>query len=356
LNDDDAFKDWKLRASECDILSAAVCFGAKLRKAGSEHYGPCKVCGGRDRFAVNTAKRIFICRGGAPGGGDAGGDVIGMTMHLKGLDFLGACELLTKEPPPRGKSRTTAEAQAEIEKRRAQAERDREQRDKTEQAQREEKAQTAAAIWDASVPIAGTLGETYLLRRNLIVPPGGWPPCVRFHYRLPYDFDKSKSFGCLVARVDDVAGDLTAIWREFIAPDGSKAPVEKQKLGLGSAMGGAIRIGGVGRKIGAAEGFRTAIGAWLLVGCRYPVWSLMATAGFSNVELPLGVEEVRIFPDGDRPFRKKDGGFVPVDVPPGLVAARILRDRAKAMGVKSSIEPVPLAGFDYENVWQSTRG
>jgi hypothetical protein len=343
-----AFEDWKLRAAERDIVGVADSLGAKLKRSGNELTGPCPVCGGRDRFSINRVKRIFNCRGAV------GGDVIGMTMHLRGLDFLGACELLTGEPSPRGKSRSMEEAKEVVERRRAEARKEREKREREEQAERAEKAQTAASIWESAVTLDNTLAETYLLKCGLIKPSGGWPTCARFHGRLFHEFER-RSFPGLVARVDDVGGDLTAVWREYIADDGSKAPIDKQKLGLGPAMGGAVRIGGIGPKIGAAEGFRTALGAWLLIGCRYPVWSLLATAGFSNVEFPLGVEEVRIFPDGDNPFRKKDDGYEPVAVPPGLLAARTLRDRAKSMGMKSCIEAMPLAGFDYEDIYKSTR-
>lgn len=350
MKDDPAFDDWKLRASQCDIVIAAERLGAKLKRVGRELAGPCPVCGGRDRFAVNPSKRIFICRGAA------GGDVIGMTMHLCGLDFIGACEQLTGEPAPKGMSRTTdAQAKAEIERRREQAARERNQREKEEQADREKKAVSAGHIWESTAPLAETAGEAYLLKRGFYVPPSGWPPCLRFHKRLSYDLDTKLSFPCIVARVDDVAGDLTAVWREYITEDGLKAPVEVQKLGLGPTIGGAVRIGGLGPKIGAAEGFRSALGAWFLIGFRYPVWSLLATAGFDNVELPLEVKEVRIFPDGDKPVRRKDGEFIPVDVPPGRRAARKLRDRAKSMGIKATIEPEPLAGFDYENIFISAR-
>ena len=89
-----AFDDWKSRAQAADILAEAQARGAVLKRTGHEWVGPCPTCGGRDRFGVNTAKRIFNCRGAC------GGDVIEMVMHLDGVSFMQACEALTGEPPP----------------------------------------------------------------------------------------------------------------------------------------------------------------------------------------------------------------------------------------------------------------
>jgi hypothetical protein len=93
-----AFDDWKAKAQEADILGEAVARGAKLKRAGREHVGPCPACGGTDRFSINIQKRIFNCRGAQ------GGDVIGMVMHIDGVSFTQACEALTGEPPPNGRS------------------------------------------------------------------------------------------------------------------------------------------------------------------------------------------------------------------------------------------------------------
>src|SRR5688572_3824953 len=46
-----------------ELLAEAASRGARLRPSGSEWIGPCPVCGGRDRFAINTRKSLFNCRG-----------------------------------------------------------------------------------------------------------------------------------------------------------------------------------------------------------------------------------------------------------------------------------------------------
>lgn len=68
--------------------------GIKLRGRNGSLEGPCPVCGGTDRFAVNTKKPAFNCRGC----GIKGGDAIALTMALDGCDFRQAVEILTGEP------------------------------------------------------------------------------------------------------------------------------------------------------------------------------------------------------------------------------------------------------------------
>jgi AAA domain/CHC2 zinc finger len=73
--------------------------GIKLRGRNGSFEGPCPVCGGTDRFAVNTKKPAFNCRGC----GIKGSDAIALTMALDGCDFMGAVATLTGEPfKPKG--------------------------------------------------------------------------------------------------------------------------------------------------------------------------------------------------------------------------------------------------------------
>jgi phage/plasmid primase-like uncharacterized protein len=54
---------WIDEARSADILGAAKSFGANLKKiAANEWAGPCPMCGGKDRFSVNTRKGVFNCR------------------------------------------------------------------------------------------------------------------------------------------------------------------------------------------------------------------------------------------------------------------------------------------------------
>lgn len=63
--------------------------GIRLR-GNIERTGPCPLCGGRDRFAINIKKQVWNCRGC-----DRGGDVIALVQFLDDRNFLEACEQLT---------------------------------------------------------------------------------------------------------------------------------------------------------------------------------------------------------------------------------------------------------------------
>jgi DNA primase len=89
------FDDWVARARAVPIEDELERRGIMLKRVGVEQVGPCPKCGGEDRFAANTAKQIFNCRGC-----DVGGDVIALVQHLDDSDFKAACGKLAGEPPP----------------------------------------------------------------------------------------------------------------------------------------------------------------------------------------------------------------------------------------------------------------
>jgi hypothetical protein len=346
-----AFSDWRDRADEVDLLATAVRLGAKLKRAGQEHVGPCPVCLGTDRFSINPGKRKWNCRGAEGGGG-----AISLAMHAGSMTFLQAGEWLTGEPNPSGREarQLTDDERREMEQRRAAAEAAQAAREAQEQSKRAETREDAETIWNASVGLAGTLGETHLRGRGIVG--AGWPPSLRFHPNCP--LGEWSTAPAIVARVDDLDGTLCAVWRIFLRTNGmnlADGDGKKLKLGLGPAGGGAVRLGGIAPKIGIAEGVETALGAALLTGCRFPVWAALSTAGMIGLEVPLGVEHVTIFPDGDAPIRKKGDSYEPA-VPAGRKAAVALRERLLREGVGVTIAAEPPEKSDYLDLWNMARG
>jgi hypothetical protein len=94
-----AYNAWVSLARSVKIEHIIEQRSIPLRGNGTERCGPCPICGGTDRFAVNIPKQLFNCRGC-----DVGGDVIKLVEHLDGTDFTHACELLTGERPPKLKN------------------------------------------------------------------------------------------------------------------------------------------------------------------------------------------------------------------------------------------------------------
>lgn len=245
--------------------------------------------------------------------------------------------------------RTSDEEDAEQRRRREEVARQREEQRRKAEAEeakrREERLETAQEIWARCVPLAGTQGDAYLQARG-IPPVAEWPwdpaDTIRFHPSLPYELDRDLGrFPAVVARVQDSFGDLVAVWRIFLDRNAAaKAPLENAKVGLGPAKGGAVRIGGIGPKIGIGEGLETCLAAWCLEGHRYPVWAGLSTSGVRSFEPPLEIERVNIFPDGDA-GKLKDGVL---HDPPGMSAAIALRDRLNPTGIKTVINEMCLQG------------
>lgn len=252
-------------------------------------------------------------------------------------DFLGIRrEDLSDEDEAARDARRREQETARVEQRRlAEAERARD---------KERRTQTVRGIWDECRALSGTHGDAYLQARGL--PPckeWPWSPTedIRFHPSLRYDTDRR--FPAVVAAVRDSFGEITAIWRIYLDRDEPrKAPVDNAKVGLGPAAGGAVRIGGVAKKIGIGEGLETCLAAWALENFRYPVWAGLSTSGVASFEPPMEIERANPFPDGD--YALLDKRREVVIEPPGMTAAKALRDRLVAAGLKSSINEMCLHG------------
>lgn len=339
---DERHQAWKERAESISLLAAAQMFGMKLKKHGQEFVGPCGYCAGRDRFAINLSKGKWHCRG--HGGGES---PITLAMHVGAIAWKEAAEMLAGEPCPSGPARPLSETEkAERNRQRLKMEDAQKRRDAQEAQYQEDTREAAQRIWGASISIYGTIAEKYLTSRG-VMPDVSGP--LRFHPTLPYP-KKQGLFPALICGVDDMSGDLCAVWRIFLRSDARKLDVDAPKLGLGPAGGGAVRIGGIGRKIGLAEGLESALGAWNLIGRKYPVWAALSTSGLVGIELPLGIEHVVIFPDGDSPVAKRGNEYVPA-VPAGRKAAVALRSRLIAEGVAVTIAAEPGQGQDYCDLW-----
>jgi hypothetical protein len=88
-------------ARAVDVATATGLLGASLKRVTSvELAGPCLVCGGRDRFSINSKQQVWHCRGCGKGG-----NVIALVQHIRGCDFREAVAFLTG-----GEARPTPQA------------------------------------------------------------------------------------------------------------------------------------------------------------------------------------------------------------------------------------------------------
>ncbi|MDA5627828.1 toprim domain-containing protein [Agrobacterium sp. ST15.16.055] len=173
-------------------------------------------------------------------------------------------------------------------------------------------------------------------------------PSLRFHPGLKLGNTRHPA---LIGGVQAKNRKLTAVWRIFLGPDGHALTDDegkKLKLGLGPAVGGAVRLGPVTETLRVVEGIETGLGVSLLSKKQASVWATLSTSGMINFEIPEGVKRLEIYADGDRHrLNKKTGDLM---MPPGIAAAKQLQSRAEKEGVQAVLFPSPEPD-DWLDVW-----
>lgn len=338
--------DLRDRLSISDVVGSRVTWDRKKTRPSRGDYWACCPFHGENSpsFHCEDRKGRYHCFGCG-----ASGNHFRFFMELDGVTFPRAVELIAdlagvrlpdSRPETEGERRRRQEGQAERDRRREAQERQRAQ-------ETAEKIETVNGIWSEGRPIAGTLAETYLVRRG--IPPMSWPASLRFHPRLPFN---GKSHPALICGVQDKERKLVAVWRIFLTPEGNALAGDdgrKVKLGLGPAGGGSVRLGPVSDTVLVCEGVETGFGVGCLTGWTQPVWPLLSTSGMTTWEPPAGVRKVVIYSDGDRFKVRKDGT---VGEPPGRMAAEKLRQRLIDVGIAATVQEPP-PGTDWLDVWNT---
>jgi DNA primase len=193
----------------------------------------------------------------------------------------------------------------------------------------------ARAIWTAAQPIGGTIAETYLREARAI----GLqlPDCLRFHPRLAIGPRELGDAPAMVAAVTDLLGDVVAIQRTFLLPDGSgKARIDRPKRGLGPIGEGALCLAPAGIVTGIAEGIETGLSAMELFSV--PVWCVLGS-NLRRIVLPDFVRNVALFADrGDAGERA------------AMIAAQAFREQKRRVAVR-----FPEIGKDFNDELKARR-
>jgi putative DNA primase/helicase len=217
--------------------------------------------------------------------------------------------------------------------------------------QRDDLARTARAltIWREARPAVGTIVESYLRSRGILL--DAWPAALRFHPRCPRPRDETGNFRlplpAMVAMVDHVQRGPVAVHATYLRPDGSgKAdiPKEQQKAAFGPIKGGAVRLGILcaGEWLAIGEGIETTLS--VATACGMPGWAALSVGGMRSLVLPREAMLLIICADhdasgvGERTARDAaarwlgEGRHVKLALPPraGLDFNDILRGVASA--------------------------
>ena len=192
--------------------------------------------------------------------------------------------------------------------------------------------EAAARLFAATVPVAGTLAETYLRSRGITF--GGKTSALRFHPKCWHrDEGQTKSIPrpALIAAVTDGAGALQGVNRTWLAPDGqSKAAVETQRRAMGHLLGNAVRLTPCDDILVVGEGIETMLSVREAVP-GLPVWAALSSGHLGAVLLPDGLRRLYLAIDRD---------------PAGQRAAERLTARANEVGITVSVLEPRLGDFN----------
>lgn len=213
----------------------------------------------------------------------------------------------------------------------------------------------AARLFEASAPIAGTLGETYLRSRGITQCSA--LSALRFHPKCWHRAEgqtKSIPRPAMIAGVTDGAGALQGIHRTWLAPEGKgKAQVDPQRRAMGHLLGNAVRLTPADGILVIGEGIETMLS--LSEACPgLPVWAALSSGHLGAVALPPGLQRLYIALDRD-PAGERASERLSARAAEAGVAARVLvpqhgdfNDDLRAYG-KEALRTHLAAQFDLED-------
>lgn len=245
----------------------------KLRRDGDEWVGLCPFHKEKSgSFKVNDKKRIYHCFGCS-----AHGDVFDFLEKIGGLSRKDAIDRVREGA---GDVMDTVAPTVSS---------PRQENDEVIRKQRE-----ARELWASAAPIEGTLAEIYL-REARCIRLDPLPDSLRFLPDLQPDFRRVERYPAMIAGVTDHNGQICAIQRTFLRPDGlGKAPIKSPKLSLGPVGMGAVRLGSFAPVLGIAEGVETGLSAMELY--QVPAMAVLGSR-LGKLILPTWVRQVVIFAD-----------------------------------------------------------
>lgn len=154
----------------------------------------------------------------------------------------------------------------------------------------------ASRLWKSSVPVAGTLAETYLLARGL---GGPYPRSLRFNPATILGTGPDRrEMPAMIAAVENDLG-VVAVQRTFLDPaDVLHKPIAKPKVALGLLGTAAIRLAPATDVLGLAEGVEDAMSAMAWFGT--PTWALGGVERLAFVAIPEQVRRIVVYTDRGR--------------------------------------------------------
>lgn len=228
----------------------------------------------------------------------------------------------------------------------------RQQREHEQRLRWAQRAQKLRKLWAESLPVLGNSPAARYLMNRLGM--STWPlpllphlnkgSALRYASQLPYFTDDGQPCGqppAMLAALTNPHGELVAIHRTWLTPEGRKAdvpgPVKKLTPTCGPLAGAGIALFSgpdAWGRIGIAEGIETALAASL--GAGLPVCAAYSANNLAAWCWPTGTRRLVIFADHDQAGQK---------------AAQALLMRAQAAGVQAIVRTPSEPGLDWCDVW-----
>lgn len=153
----------------------------------------------------------------------------------------------------------------------------------------------ALKLWQESVDPRGTIVETYLASRGLVLPDDTAMDVIRFHPSCP--FGQGTRHPCMVAAFHSIeTGEVVAIHRTALTPDGDKIG----RLTLGHMGGAAIKLSRLNPERGClavGEGIESTL-AGLAMGFG-PAWAMGSASNIAKLPVLPGVDTLTVLAERD---------------------------------------------------------
>ncbi len=157
-------------------------------------------------------------------------------------------------------------------------------------------------IWHEARDPPGTVVETYLAKRGLVLPAGAAGDAIRFHPSCPFG---GQNVAAMVALVRNVITDQPrAIHRTALDASGNKIKAGARaadRMALGPIGGGAVKLTPeVTAALGVGEGIETTLSLRTIPEFGLsPIWSLLAANNLKEFPVLSGIECLWIAVDND---------------------------------------------------------
>ncbi|MCJ2052610.1 toprim domain-containing protein [Methylobacterium sp. J-070] len=169
----------------------------------------------------------------------------------------------------------------------------RRQAEEADRAEALRRQQRAVEIWNEAQDPRGTPAETYLRSRGLDLTDDVAGSALRYHPRGPWGL-RTRSPMMIAAMSDVLTGEVKAIHRTALAPDGHK--IDRKMLG--PAAGTAIMLTPAAETVAIGEGIESALSAKQL-GYGPGIWAMGSAGAMGRLPVLDGVQRLVLLEERD---------------------------------------------------------